>query len=214
MFKSVKYMVLAAGVSLAAVSAEAGFGDLLKAVAAPSANPEPEANTQQQVAKPAANACPKCNGQGTVSRGLKTKKCKECGGTGVLKQKQDDEEPESAAEKIVGGAEAPDNVAVCDDITAAQLKALLAKNRGYLLLDVREPDEFASGHISGAVNVPVGQIERRMRSVCVSKGRAIYVYCQSGKRSKVAARKLANMGYGTVHNVLGGLNSWNGKLVR
>lgn len=197
MFKKAKYMVLAAGVSLAAVSVEAGFGDLLKVVTEPSAN-------KPEVVKQNTTACPQCNGNGFVMVGFKSKKCKACSGTGIMVQ-----QPVAAAPATVADTE----VAVCDDISMGELKRQLKENMGCLLLDVREPGEYSSGHIKGAVNVPVGQVSSRMGSVCADKTRHIYVYCQSGRRSKVAAQTLASMGYKKVHNVLGGVNAWDGKLV-
>ena len=201
MFKKAKYMVLAAGVSLAAVSAKAGFGDLLKVVTEPGAN-------KPEVVKQNTAACPQCNGNGFVTIGFKSKKCKACGGTGIVLQQQ---QPVAAAPAAAAAAEV--EAAVSDDVSMSDLKRLLNENKGCLLLDVREPGEFSSGHIKGAVNVPVGQVSSRMGSVCADKTRHIYVYCQSGRRSKVAAQTLAGMGYKKVHNVLGGVSAWNGKLV-
>lgn len=203
MFKNVKCVVFAVGASLAAASVEAGFGDLLKAVT------EPSANTQQQtVAKPNENACLQCNGQGYVTIGFKTKKCKNCSGTGIaLPKKEDVVSVPSVTTETEGRM-------VFDDIDINKIKHVLSSNKGCLLLDVREPGEFASGHLKGAVNVPVGQIATRIGDVCGNKSREIYVYCQSGMRSRTAARTLVGMGYSNVHNTLGGVNAWNGKLVR
>ena len=199
MFKSAKYAVLAVGVTLAAVSVEAGFGDLLKVVTEPGAS-------KPDVVKQNTTACPQCNGNGFVTIGFKSKKCKACGGTGISVQ-QNNVVP--AAPDSVAAVEAP----VCDDVSMGDLKRVLGERKGFLLPDVREPGEFSSGHIKGAVNVPVGQVSSRMGSVCADKTREIYVYCQGGRRSKVAAQTLAGMGYKKVHNVLGGVNAWNGKLV-
>jgi phage shock protein E len=63
-----------------------------------------------------------------------------------------------------------------------------------LLLDVRSPGEFASGHLKGARNIPVGDLPRRLRDVG-SKGRTVLVYCASGSRSGSARRLLEREGY-------------------
>lgn len=202
MFNNVKCAVFAIGASLAAVSAEAGLGDLLKAVT------EPSANTTQEAVKP--NACPQCGGNGFVSVGFKAKKCKACGGSGVVLQNNVAAAPATSAP---AAAEDDDDTIVFDDISMDALKREMNEHKGCLLLDVREPGEFSSGHIKGAVNVPVGRIATRIGTVCGDKSRHIYVYCQSGRRSRAAAQTLVGMGYKKVHNVLGGVNAWNGKLV-
>lgn len=220
-----RQIIVAVGLSFAAVSAEAGFGDLLKAVTDPGTNQqqEPAKAQEPEKAKDATNACPKCNGTGSVSRGLKTRKCKTCGGTGAIQKKaasaSSDEQPaaeeaEESANVKSSNAAAEEAAVVFDDISAEELKVILKKKTGYLLLDVREPDEFASGHIAGAINIPVGQVSQKIRSVCGDKAKDIYVYCQSGKRSRMAAQRLLRMDYKRIHNVIGGINSWNGKLVK
>lgn len=198
MFKSVKCAALAVGVSMAAVSANAGLGNLLKAVIEPDATPQP----QQEAAKPNDNACPQCGGNGFVSKGFKAKKCKMCGGTGIVLQ-----QPAAAASAATAATEVE---VVFDDVDMDDLK----HRKGGILLDVREPGEYAAGHLKGAVNVPVGQVASRMGAVCGDKTRDIYVYCQSGRRSRVAAQTLRGMGYLKVHNALGGVNDWSGKLVK
>lgn len=75
----------------------------------------------------------------------------------------------------------------------------------YQLLDVRTPAEFKSGHIRGAVNQPLAQI----RFFQGSKDKPILVICQSGMRSRQAAKFLVKKGY-QVKNVSGGMNAWHG----
>lgn len=72
-----------------------------------------------------------------------------------------------------------------------------------LVLDVREPSEFRSGHIIGAKNVPVGKIGTYQTD------KPVYVICQSGMRSKRAAKQLQAKGI-NVTNVSGGMSSWAG----
>lgn len=75
------------------------------------------------------------------------------------------------------------------------------------LLDVRTPGEYRAGHISKAQNVPLDKIENYKNK----KEQKIYVICQSGMRSKKAARILQKKGYDVV-NVRGGMNQWQGKV--
>ena len=77
---------------------------------------------------------------------------------------------------------------------------------GALLLDVRTPGEFASGHIDGAVNIPVQELAGRLGELD-DKQRDIVVYCRSGSRSAQAKRLLAAEGYASVHD-LGGIGRW------
>jgi rhodanese-related sulfurtransferase len=83
----------------------------------------------------------------------------------------------------------------------------LVKN-GALLLDVRSPGEFNSGHLDGAVNIPIDQLGRRMAELG-PKTRAVVVYCQSGGRSRAAAQMLSGAGY-QVHDV-GPMSAWPGR---
>lgn len=71
------------------------------------------------------------------------------------------------------------------------------------IIDVREPSEFRAGHIPGAKNVPLGKVDRY-----TPKGRT-YVICQSGIRSKRAAKVLLKQGHDVI-NVRGGMMSWTG----
>jgi len=83
--------------------------------------------------------------------------------------------------------------------------------QGALLLDVRTPQEFAKGHIEGAVNIPhdrvADQIERIGELAGGDKGKPIVVYCRSGRRSGLAKHTLTEHGYGRVTN-LGGMSDW------
>lgn len=83
---------------------------------------------------------------------------------------------------------------------------------GAVLLDVRTPQEYGGGHISGSKNIPLQEIEK-VRGVITDKKTSIFVYCQSGARSRQAVAFLQNMGYTNVKN-LGGIASWSGKVVR
>ena len=85
---------------------------------------------------------------------------------------------------------------------------------GTLLLDVRRPDEFAAGHLPGAVNLDVTSPEFAQRVAALDKAQPTYVYCRSGARSATAAAQLTGAGFTTVANLLGGVMDWPEKLVR
>ena len=77
-----------------------------------------------------------------------------------------------------------------------------------IILDVREQDEYDSGHIPGAVLLPVGTIdEDTAADVIPEKDSTVLVYCRSGNRSKTASSTLAELGYTGIYE-FGGINTW------
>lgn len=88
------------------------------------------------------------------------------------------------------------------DLTEA--KKLVAD--GALLVDVRSPGEYAAGHLDGAVNIPVDQVERRITEFG-PRDRPVVVYCRSGARSAAAARSLTAAGFARVVDA-GAMSSW------
>ncbi len=75
----------------------------------------------------------------------------------------------------------------------------------HLLVDVRTPEEFASGHIAGAVNIPVDELAQRLSEVPQDK--PVVLYCRSGNRSGQAAQMLDQAGYTQIYD-LGGIVAW------
>lgn len=84
-------------------------------------------------------------------------------------------------------------------------------DEGFILLDVRRADEFASGHIPGAVNLPNEEIGNAEIPLLPDKNQTIYIYCRSGNRSKLAANKLLALGY-TKLIEFGGILDYTGEL--
>ncbi len=78
------------------------------------------------------------------------------------------------------------------------------------IIDVRTKEEYTSGHIKEAINIPYDQISKR--AVTFDKNEKIIVYCQSGNRSRQAAQILIKLGYTKVYD-MGSLNNWTGDLV-
>ena len=77
-----------------------------------------------------------------------------------------------------------------------------------IILDVREQDEYDSGHIPGAVLLPVGTIDEEIAAEIIpEKNSAVLVYCRSGNRSKTASSALAELGYTNIYE-FGGINTW------
>ena len=94
-----------------------------------------------------------------------------------------------------------------EQITPAEAKALMDSEEGYIILDVRTPEEFAEGHIEGAILIPDYEIGEKAESILSDKEQLILVYCRSGRRSKNAANELATLGYTNVKE-FGGINDW------
>ena len=91
-------------------------------------------------------------------------------------------------------------------ITGEAAKELVAK-QGAFLLDVRTPGEFEGGHIDGATNIPVQELEAKLASLPAKKDQDIVVYCRSGARSATARQMLLKAGFTKVHD-LGGMSNW------
>ena len=85
---------------------------------------------------------------------------------------------------------------------------LTLSGEGTVLLDVREPDEFAQGAIPGAVHIPRGQLESQVENRLPDHDSPVVIYCAGGVRSVFAARTLAEMGYSDVVSMSGGFDRW------
>ena len=100
-----------------------------------------------------------------------------------------------------------DQGAVYVNITAEEAKEIMDTEEGYVILDVREQDEYDAGHISGAILIPFTQIEAKANEMLPDKDQLILVYCRSGRRSKIAAEALAELGYTNIKE-FGGILDW------
>lgn len=105
-----------------------------------------------------------------------------------------------------GGSPAVDGTATVQLISPAGYQdRFVGSTESHLLIDVRTPAEFATGHIPGAINIPVDELANRLSEVPDSQ--PVVVYCRSGNRSAQAGRTLAQAGYTDIYD-LGGLNAW------
>lgn len=89
---------------------------------------------------------------------------------------------------------------------------MMEEESGYIILDVRTPEEFADGHIPNAVNIPNEVIGTEEIPELPDKEQLILVYCRSGNRSKQASEKLVNLGYTNIVE-FGGIIDWQGETV-
>ena len=97
-------------------------------------------------------------------------------------------------------------------ISMDEAVTMMAEETCYIILDVRRADEFAEGHIPGAINVANESIGTDEILELPDKNQLIMVYCRSGRRSKEAAEKLVKLGYTNVVE-FGGILDWKGEIV-
>ena len=100
-----------------------------------------------------------------------------------------------------------DQGAVYMNITAEEAKQIMDSEEGYIILDVRTQEEYDQGHIPGAILIPNTEIEARAEEVLTDKNQLIFVYCRSGRRSKLAAEALVELGYTNIKE-FGGIIDW------
>jgi len=84
----------------------------------------------------------------------------------------------------------------------------LINDRDAWLVDVRSAEEFARGHITGARNIPLDQLEGRVGELAKAKAKPIIVVCQSGQRARAAVAVLTKAGFGEVVTLEGGVSAW------
>lgn len=127
---------------------------------------------------------------------------------------------------VIGGSDGPTSVFIAGkvggekevtytQITTDEAKKIFESNKdgNYIILDVRRADEFAEGHIPGAINVANESIGAEAPEEIPDKDQTIYVYCRSGNRSKQASEKLAALGYSNIIE-FGGIMDWTGEITR
>ena len=100
-----------------------------------------------------------------------------------------------------------DQGAVYVNITAEEAKRIMDTEEGYIILDVRTQEEYDQGHIPGAILIPDTEIKAKAEDVLTDKEQMILVYCRSGRRSKLAAESLVELGYTNIKE-FGGIIDW------
>ena len=122
---------------------------------------------------------------------------------------------------IIGGADGPTSIIVADkgekamyeQITPQEAKKIMDSGAEHIILDTREQDEFDEGHIPGAILIPHTEIEDKAEEMLPDKDALILVYCRSGRRSKIAAEALSELGYTNVKE-FGGIIDWPYEVVK
>ena len=106
-----------------------------------------------------------------------------------------------------GQAKENDQGAVYMNITAEEAKQIMDSEEGYIILDVRTQEEYDEGHIPGAIVISHEEIAEKAEKVLTDKEQLILVYCRSGRRSKIAAEALVELGYTNIKE-FGGIIDW------
>lgn len=113
----------------------------------------------------------------------------------IRKSRPEETQPEKTYPHVISNDELQNKLADCP-----------------VLLDVREPAEYAFSHIPGAISVPMGQIEERIGELNKFKNQPVCVVCRTGNRSEVACQILTENGFGNVKNVVPGMSEWQGPI--
>lgn len=94
------------------------------------------------------------------------------------------------------------------EVNTADAQSLLGKR---VVIDVREYDEYAAGHLPGAINIPRGVLEFKIGMVpeCTNKGGAFLLYCRTSGRAALSAVQLQRLGYDNIISMAGGYEAWN-----
>ena len=100
-----------------------------------------------------------------------------------------------------------DQGAVYMNITVEEAKQIMDSEEGYIILDVRTQEEYDEGHIPGAIVISHEEIAEKAEDVLKDKDQLILVYCRSGRRSKIAAEALLELGYTNIKE-FGGIIDW------
>jgi rhodanese-related sulfurtransferase len=100
------------------------------------------------------------------------------------------------------------------EVTVDQARELIQKRAGtaeFVILDVRTPEEFAEGHISGAVNVNLLPPDFESRLGALDRAKTYLVYCRSGNRSAKAIQAMNRLGFRSVYHMFEGIVGWQKK---
>lgn len=111
--------------------------------------------------------------------------------------------------KITNG----ENVASYEQISQEEAKNIMDSKADYYLIDARTEEEFAEGHIEGAILIPEYEINEKAEKKIPEKDALILVYCRSGRRSKIASEELVKLGFSNVKE-FGGIIDWPYEIVK
>ncbi len=119
--------------------------------------------------------------------------------------------PESVLSKVPTATFS--ETATYQQITQEEAEEMMRADDGHIIVDVWRQDEYDSGHIPGAILIPNESIGTEQPKELPDLDQVILIYCRSGRRSKEASQKLADMGYTHIYE-FGGIIDWTGEVVK
>lgn len=130
-------------------------------------------------------------------------------GAGCSGESDGAEESQEAVQQVAVQGEPTPVLSSAQAITSAALVERLETADAPVILDVRSPEEYAEGHIPGAINVPYDQIAANLDSLETFLTAEVVVYCRTGRRAGVAENALREAGFTQVFDLEGHMTSWN-----
>ena len=121
---------------------------------------------------------------------------------------------EPAASRLPESGSEPPPVAIVDGpasgsaLAPGELVERLGSESEFVLIDVRTPEEFAAGHIPGAVNIPFDEVPARLSELDGRQAEELVVYCRTGRRAKIAEQALTEAGFLNVRDLSGHMVAW------
>jgi len=98
--------------------------------------------------------------------------------------------------------------AAIQEVSITEVKKMIDTKEDIILLDVRDKEEYETGHIPGAINISRGTLELKSHLIIPDKTKKIIVYCGLDLRSPLATKSLNDFGYKNAVNMIGGLKAW------
>ncbi|MBL4668110.1 MAG: rhodanese-like domain-containing protein [Flavobacteriales bacterium] len=102
----------------------------------------------------------------------------------------------------------PQTETISKDVNVEEFSKLIKKGNGQIL-DVRTPEEWATGIIKEAIKINFFDKDFQNQLGTLDKNQAVYIYCRSGGRSGKATKQMKKMGFTTVYNLIGGIGAWD-----
>lgn len=102
--------------------------------------------------------------------------------------------------------------AIAKDISIEESKKLINEGEVTLILDVRNEDEFAEGHLKNAIQIPVNELKENLSDIEKFKDELVLVYCRTGKRSAEAMDILKENGFKNLVHMKDGISKWDGEI--
>ena len=119
---------------------------------------------------------------------------------------------ETASQSSSNSSSETSSESVSKDISIEESKKLINEGNVTLILDVRNEDEFAKGHLKNAIQIPVKELKENLSDIEKFKDELVLVYCRSGKRSAEAVDILKENGFKNLVHMKDGISKWNGEV--